>query len=126
MKAFIGLVNYFRDHLKDASVIMRPLDALVCKYHAKVSVEWTEEAIEAYEEIKRIVDECPMLHFLDDTSEIVIQTDACNTGMGAYLFQIREGKEVPIAFMSKPFDKRLGKWCTFQQEGFAIYYAIKK
>ncbi len=39
---------------------------------------------------------------------------------------MREGKEVPIAFMSKAFDKRLGKWCTFQQEGFAIYYAIKK
>ena len=126
LKAFICLVNYFRDHLKDASVIMRPLDALVCKYHPKELVDWNEEAIDAYEEIKKVVDECPMLHFLDNTSEIVIQTDACNTGMGAYLFQVREGKEVPIAFMSKAFDKILGKWCTFQQEGFVIYYAIKK
>ena len=28
--------------------------------------------------------------------------------------------------MSKAFDERLSKWCTFQQEGFAIFYALKK
>ena len=66
-----------------------------------------------FEEIKKAVDECPKLHFLDDNSEIVLQTDACNTGMGAYLFQRKEGKEIPIAFMSKAFDERLSKWCTF-------------
>ena len=67
-----------------------------------------------------------MLHFMDDTSRIVLQTDACNTGMGAYLFQVKEGKEIPIAFMSKAFEERLSKLCTFQQEGFAIFYALKK
>ena len=46
--------------------------------------------------------------------------------MGAYLFQEKNGKEIPIAFMSKAFDERMAKWCTFQQEGFAIFYAMKK
>jgi len=44
--------------------------------------------------------------------------------MGAYLFQEREGKEVPIHFLSKSFDDRLSRWSTLQQEGYAIYYAI--
>ena len=44
--------------------------------------------------------------------------------MGAYLFQIRDGKQVPIRFLSKSFEHRLTKWSTIQQEGFAIYYAI--
>jgi hypothetical protein len=44
--------------------------------------------------------------------------------MGAYLFQVREGKEVPIHFLSKSFDDRLSRWSTLQQEGYAIYYAI--
>ena len=76
--------------------------------------------------MKEAIDRCPMLHFLDDCSEVRLFTDACNTGMGAYLCQIRDGKEFPIAFLSKAFDDRLRKWCTFQQEGFAIYYAMKK
>ena len=87
---------------------------------------WDVPCTEAFETAKKLVDECPKLHFLDETSEIVLQTDACNTGMGAYLFQIKDGKEIPIAFMSKAFDERLSKWCTFQQEGFAIFYAMKK
>ncbi len=33
LKAFIGLVNYFRDHLKDLSIVLRPLDKLVTLYH---------------------------------------------------------------------------------------------
>ena len=40
------------------------------------------------------------------------------------LFQVREGKEIPIRFLSKSFDTRMSKWSTIQQEGYAIYYAI--
>ena len=126
LKAFIGLVNYFRDHLKDLSIVMRPLDKLVTPYHPKDILNWNEETTASFKAATKLVDECPKLHFLDDSSEIILQTDACNTGMGAYLFQMREGKEIPIAFMSKAFDERLSKWCTFQQEGFAIFYAMKK
>jgi hypothetical protein len=99
---------------------------MVTPYHPKEILSWNTSQTEVYEQVKKAVDECPMLHFLDDTSEIILQTDACNTGMGAYLFQLKDGKEIPIAFMSKSFDERMGKWCTFQQEGFAIFYAMKK
>ena len=99
---------------------------MVTPYHPKDILKWDETTIKTYENVKKTVDECPMLHFLDDTSDIILQTDACNTGMGAYLFQRKDGKEIPIAFMSKSFDERMGKWCTFQQEGFAIFYAMKK
>ncbi len=37
---------------------------------------------------------------------------------------MREGKEIPIRFLSKSFDTRMSKWSTIQQEGYAIYYAI--
>ena len=126
LKAFIGLVNYFRDHLKDASILLRPLDKMITPYHPKELLSWDKSTTETYEQVKKTVDQCPMLHFLDDTSDIILQTDACNTGMGAYLFQVKERKEIPIAFMSKSFDERMSKWCTFQQEGFAIFYAMKK
>ena len=92
LKAFIGLVNYFRDHLKDLSIVMRPLDKLVTPYHPKDILNWNEETTTSFKAATKLVDECPKLHFLDDSSEIILQTDACNTGMGAYLFQMGKGR----------------------------------
>ncbi len=127
LKAFVGLVSYFRDHIRRASDLMQPLHDLMKPYHPKQILEWSERDKEVFEVVKRAVDQCPFLYFLDRDLEVVMQTDACNTGMGAYLFQRRaDGGENPVAFLSKAFDDRLRKWCTFQQEGFAIYYAMKK
>ena len=44
--------------------------------------------------------------------------------MEAYLFQVKDNKEIPIHFLSKSFDDRMSRWSTIQQEGYAIYYAI--
>ncbi len=61
---------------------------------------------------------------MDDTSPIYLHADASQYGMGAYLFQVREGLEIPIRLLSKSFDTRMSKLSTIQQEGYAIYYAI--
>ena len=46
--------------------------------------------------------------------------------IGAYLFQIQDGKQYHIAFLSKPFDDRMSRWDKAQKEGYAIYYAFDK
>ena len=40
------------------------------------------------------------------------------------MFQVRDGIQYPIRFISKAFDDRMSRWSTMQQEGYAIYYAI--
>ena len=49
LKAFIGLVKYFRDHLKDLSIVLRPLDKLVTPYHPKDILIWDVPCTEAFE-----------------------------------------------------------------------------
>ena len=124
LRAFLGLANWFRDHVSNHSRLVRPLHALLKGYSKHQRINWTPELLQVYEDTKRAVHECPKLFFLDDTSPIYLHTDASQYGMGAYLFQEREGKEVPIHFLSKSFDDRLSRWSTLQQEGYAIYYAI--
>jgi hypothetical protein len=85
---------------------------------------WTPELIHSFEQVKRAIHTCPKLFFLDDTSPIYLHTDASQYGMGAYLFQIKEGIHFPIPFIRKAFDDRMSRWSTIQQEGYAIYYAI--
>ena len=56
-----------------------------------------------------------------------LHTDAYDTGIGAYLFQLdRDGKELPIGFMSQALHDAQLRWSTFEQEAFAIHEALKK
>ena len=55
-----------------------------------------------------------------------LYTDASDYGIGAYLVQIIDGKEVPIAFISKTLTQSQRNWSTPQKEAFAIYYALCK
>ena len=134
IKQFIGLANYFRDHVKNHSGIVAALQAYVSNYttkQANVTVTLSEEAINAFNTIKAAIENCPTLFFLDDTSKILLFTDACNYGLGGYLVQLvpdSTGKlvERPIAFMSKSLSATQLKWDIPQKECYAIYCAIHK
>ena len=63
---------------------------------------------------------------MDEHSPIFLHTDASNYGVGAYLFQVVDGIQRPIAFLSKSLDDRMRRWDTPQKEGFAIFYALDK
>jgi len=116
LKAFLGLANWFRDHVNDHSRLVRPLHRMLTGYSKFKKLEWTQELLAIYEATKIAVHECPKLFLMDNISPIYIHTDASQYGMGAYLFQVREGKEIPIRFLSKSFDTRMSKWSTIQQE----------
>ena len=63
---------------------------------------------------------------MDDKAPITLQTDASDYGMEAYLFQLVNGMERPVAFISKTFDKTQLKWSSIEKEGFLIYYSFNK
>ena len=64
--------------------------------------------------------------FIDEELPIYVHTDASNIGIGGYMFQVVEGEEKPIAFISKAYDQSMRKWCPYQKEGFGIFYSLKK
>jgi hypothetical protein len=128
MKSFLGLANYFRDHVKNYSDLSRPLNDMVSMnpYNRRSKLVWTPETTLAYENLKLSIHECPKLFFVQDHCLVHLFTDASDYGIGAYLTQIIEGKEVPIAFISKTLTKSQRKWSTPEKECFAIYYSLIK
>ena len=64
---------------------MHPLNALLKDYDKRRRVVWTEDARQAFEEMKRAIHECPALFFIDDNLPIFLHTDASKYGIGAYL-----------------------------------------
>ena len=41
------------------------------------------------------------LFFYDETAPVILLTDASDYGIGGYLYQLVDGKEQPVAFVSK-------------------------
>jgi hypothetical protein len=106
---------------------MQPLNELLRDYDKRRRLVWSEESRQAFEDMKTSVHECPTLFFMDDTLPVFMHTDASKYGIGAYLFQLdNDGKEKPIAFISKTLTDTQRRWHTPQKEAYAIFYAFKQ
>jgi hypothetical protein len=126
IRKFIGVVNYFRDHIKNQSILIKPLYDLIHDYQPFKKVIWTETAIAAFNEIKEAINNIPTLYFIESNAPVFLHTDASDYGIGGYLFQVVDGIEKPVAFMSKLFTKTESRWSTPEKEAYAIYHSFKK
>jgi len=128
LKSFLGVGVYFKDHVRNYADKVRVLHEMIRNYDKTKSKRllWSRETTLAFEGIKEEINNLPMLFFLDDTSPIFLQTDASDYGIGAYLFQVVDLKERPIAFMSKMLTVQERGWKTITKECYAIVYAFHK
>ena len=123
LKSFLGLVNYFRDFIRNQSSIVHPLHQLILNYNKTKKIIWTLEADACFDLVKSETAKCTTMHFLNDHTPISLQTDASDYGVGGYLFQIVDGKEIPVAFVSKSLSKTQLRWSVIQKEAYAIFYS---
>ena len=63
----------------------------------KNAFTWGLEQQEAFEHLKKVMSQPPLLAMPNFSAPFVLETDACATGLGAVLMQ--EGK--PVAYFSK-------------------------
>ena len=125
LKSFLGLVNYFRDHIPDYANLVRPLQVLIRNYDRNRNIVYDLEAEQTFIKIKEAISKCTTLFFMDDTSPVFLHTDASKYAIGAYLFQGKDNKEYPIAFfLSSGLNDTQIRWSTYEKEAYAIYYAI--
>lgn len=132
LKSFIGLANYFRDHVLNHSTLIHPLQKLVDGYttqSSRYSISWTPDTIECFEQTKKAISSCTKLFFLDpDTlkNPVGLEIDASDYGIGAYLWQIVNNNKFPIMLISKSLNKTQLRWSTPEKECYAIVFALTK
>jgi hypothetical protein len=127
LKSFLGLANYFREHIQNYASLSYPLHQLILDYDnvRHKHVHWTVEAVRQYETLREAISKCPKLYFMVDDAPTFLDTDASDYGIGAYLYQIIEGEKKPIAFLSKTLSKIQQRWSTIEKECYAIWYALR-
>jgi transposase InsO family protein len=124
MLQFLGLVNYFRDHVSDMTERTKPLRELVKNYDKRKVLHWTPEAEAAFISARDEIGNCPALFFVDENAPIIVMTDASDYGMGAYIYQLIDNKERPIVFISKSLQGAQLRWSTLEKEAYAIFYTL--
>jgi len=124
VKSFLGLVNYYRRHLKNLAIIARPLTALTRK--GLVKLDWTTECEEAFQEVKRMLCTAPMLRPPDMAKEFFLSTDASMRGFGALLEQEGDDKRrYPIAYASRQTNSAEVKYAPTELEVAALVFAVE-
>ena len=103
VRIFWGLNGYYQRFIPQYSVIAAVLTDLTRKDGPK-SARWTEECEEAFERLKEVLCNDPILKSPDYSREFMVQTDASDRGMGTVLCQTnKEGEEHHISYFSRKF-----------------------
>ncbi|GFX93694.1 retrovirus-related Pol polyprotein from transposon 17.6 [Trichonephila clavipes] len=125
VQSFLGLTGYFRKYIKDYSKIAKPLSDLTRKENLFVFFGIQQK--EAFEKLKKIMSEGPILHLYKYGRKTELHTDACKQGYGAILLQEAEdGKLHPVYYMSKKTNTAEEKYDSYELEVLAIINALKK
>jgi len=98
VRSFYGLASYYRRFVKGFTTIAEPLTRLTGKM---ARFEWTEEAQQAFEALKKALVEATSLAFPVPQEPCILDTDASNVAVGGVLSHRIDGIERPIAFFSR-------------------------
>jgi hypothetical protein len=129
LKSFLGLAGYFRRHIRGYAELVHPLQELVEDYEKRkkmAKLEWDEISSKAFTDTQDAIVNCQTLFFHDQSAPLRVYTDASDYGIGAYLCQVLDTFEQPIAFISKTLSKAEKKWSVYEKEAFAIFYSLRK
>lgn len=125
VRAFLGLAGYYRRFIHNFSSIAAPLSDLTAKTMPD-KVEWKPEHQQAFEELKKSLQQEPVLQNPDYSRPFTLHTDASNRGVGAVLSQVQaDGTDLPVAFYSRKFLPRETRYTTTEKECLAVINAVR-
>lgn len=126
MRSFLGLLNFYRRFAPNVASYIAPLNDTLRKF-APDKICWTSKLNDSFEEaIKLMTVNCSPLYLPRKDYKFVLQTDACDTGVGSVLWQRVEGVEYPIVFISRKLNSAELKYAVIEKECLCIKWAIEK
>ncbi len=78
LRSFLGLANYFCDHVRHYANMERPMRDVLTKHDKSKKFQWSELAERGFREMQVTIRDCAKLSFLKDEPEaqIILRTDA--------------------------------------------------
>ena len=113
VRSYLGLVGYYRRFIKGFLKIATPLNRLLEK---KRPSKWDDECARAYQKLKALLLQEPVVAYPEFTIPFRLYTDASNIGLGAILAQQQEGRERIICCASRTLNKAEQNYSATKRE----------
>lgn len=98
VRAFLGLVGYYRRFIKHFADIAKPLTELIKK---ETDFVWNAPQEEAFKILTIALCKEPVLKYPDFSKPFILSTYASGVAIGAVLSQEYNGYEHPVAYASR-------------------------
>ncbi|GFX88050.1 retrovirus-related Pol polyprotein from transposon opus [Trichonephila clavipes] len=116
---FLGMTGWYQKFIPRYADICEPLYQLKKK---GTKFNWSGEAQDSFDQIKRTLTEAPILQLLNFSEQFNLFTDASGVGIGAVLQQ----NQKPIAFASRTLNKAERNYTVTERECLAVIWALNK
>ena len=124
VKSFLGLASYYRRFIKGFATIANPLTALTKKENKFI---WSEKCQQAFDELKELLTNAPILVQPLHEGKYILDTDASNFGLGGVLSQVRpDGSEKVIGYASRTLSPAQRNYCATRRELLAVVEMTKQ
>jgi len=119
VKRYLGMVQYLSKFLSKLADMSKPMRKLT---EDDREWNWTKDCQRAFDEIKNLISNAPVLAYYDIKKEVTIQCDASQDGIGGVLLQ--GGK--PVFFTSRAMTKTEERYAQIEKEMLAILHCCIK
>lgn len=118
IKSFLGITGYYRKFIKDYAKIAQPLTQCLKKDN---NISKDSKYINAFEKLKELIVNHPILQYPDFNKQFVLTTDASQFAIGAVLSQ----NDHPICYASRTLNEHEKNYSTIEKELLAIVWSTK-
>lgn len=122
--SFLGVVNFVGKFIPNKSTILEPLNALLKN---DITFEWNAMHEKAFQQIKNMICEVPILAYYDPRKQIVISSDASSYGIGSCLIQVdKDDNREIVAYISRTMTQTERHYAQIEREALGLTWAAEK
>ena len=123
LRRFMGMVTYLGKFLPNLSSVSAPLRELL---QEDVLWHWNDNHTSAFEDIKTLITQSPVLKYFDPKLETKVSVDASQSGLGGVLLQKHDGNWFPVAYASRALTSSERNYAQIEKETLAIVFCTQR